>query len=223
MFDLTYNSFAVADKYRIPVMILADGMLGQMMEPLEYDKDRKPPVMAEKSWILTGAKEREARYIKSLFLGSGEKSLERHNEKLQAKYRKIEKEEVSVELYKTDDADKIIVAYGLCSRIGRSCVDALRAEGEKVGLMRPITLWPFPYDAIRKIAGTKDQGLRIKEKGKRKKEKGKVRFLVVEMSAGQMVEDVRLAVQDDERVAFYGRMGGEVPEEAVIVKKLTEM
>ena len=202
MFDFTYDAFRLADKYRNPVMILADGMLGQMMEPLEFDDNIKPSGIIPKPWALTGAAGREPLSAKSLLLGSGEKSLERHNERLQEKYRKIEKSEVKTELYKTSDATRIVVAYGSPSRIARTCVDAMRDAGEKVGLVRPKTLWPFPYDEIKKLA------------------KGGCEFLVVEMSAGQMVEDVRLAVQDDSKVSFYGRMGGGIPEEEEIIKKL---
>ncbi len=204
MFDFTYKAFGCADKYRMPVMVLADGMLGQMMEPLEFDEDMKPPAVVSKPWALTGAENRDAQSIKSLRLGSGEASLERHNEKLQEKYRGIEKKETLVEMYRADDAEKVIVAYGSVGRIARSCVDSLREEGEKVGLVRPRTLWPFPHEDIRRLA------------------RGKVDFFVVEMSAGQMVDDVRLAVLDDDRVSFYGRMGGGIPEEKEIVRRLRD-
>ena len=200
MFDFTYQAFALADKYRMPVMILADGMLGQMMEPLEFDDDIKAPGIVEKPWALTGSERREAQSIKSLLLKEGE--LEKLNQNLQEKYRVVEKEEKRVESYKTDDAENIIVAYGTVSRIARSVVDRLRENGEKIGLVRPVTVWPFPYEEIKKLA------------------EQNCRFLVVEMSAGQMVEDVRLAVQDDSRVSFYGRTGGGIPEEEEIAQKL---
>ncbi len=199
-FDFTYESFGLADKYRMPVMVLTDGILGQMMEKLEFDDDIQAVPEGDRSWVLDGAKAREARCIKSLFLGDG--ALEAHNIKLQKKYRKIEKEEVRYETYKLEDADKVIVAYGSVSRIGKACVDRLREEGVKAGLFRPVTLWPFPYKELSDLA----------KKG--------TRFLVAEMSAGQMVEDVRLAVQDDMRVAFYGRMGGEVPTEEEIIEQV---
>ncbi|MGB2629809.1 MAG: 3-methyl-2-oxobutanoate dehydrogenase subunit VorB, partial [Candidatus Omnitrophota bacterium] len=165
MFDFTYRAFALADKYRMPVMVLADGMLGQMMEPLEFDDDIKAPGVIEKPWALTGAEGREPQSIKSLLLGEG--ALEKLNQKLQDKYRVIEKEEVAVETYNTDDAENIIVAYGTASRIARSSVDRLRENGKKAGLVRPITLWPFPYNEIKKFA---NRGCE---------------FLVTEMSAGQ--------------------------------------
>jgi 2-oxoglutarate ferredoxin oxidoreductase subunit alpha len=203
MFDFTYDAFALADKYSNPVMILTDGMLGQMMEPLEFDEDIQPSGLVDKPWALTGAKGRPAMSIKSLILPEG--LLEKHNEKLQAKYKKISEAEIRVEEYKIDDAEIEIVAYGTSSRIARACVDQLRANGEKVGLFRPITLWPFPYDKITSLAnkGTK--------------------FLVVEMSAGQMVEDVRLAVQDDKRVSFHGRMGGGIPAEEDIIEEIKKL
>jgi 2-oxoglutarate ferredoxin oxidoreductase subunit alpha len=203
MFDFTYDAFALADKYRIPVMILADGMLGQMVEPLEFDDKIKPAGIVDKPWALTGAKGREPQSIKSLLLGEG--ALEELNDRLQDIYRTIEKKEKRCETYKTKDAEMVLVAYGTVGRIARSCVDTLREKGVKVGLIRPITLWPFSYGQIEKAA------------------KKNCKFLVVEMSAGQMVEDVRLAVQDDKRVSFYGRTGGGIPEEEVIVAKVLSL
>ncbi|MFH1305917.1 MAG: 3-methyl-2-oxobutanoate dehydrogenase subunit VorB [Candidatus Omnitrophota bacterium] len=202
MFDLIYDAFALADKYRIPVMILSDGMLGQMMEPLEFDAEIRPSGVVNKPWALTGAKGREAQSIKSLWLGEG--ALERHNENLQEKYRLITEKEVKAELYNTDNAEVIIVAYGTPGRMARACVDRLAEKGVKAGLIRPITLWPFPHETLRRSA------------------QGATKFLVVEMSAGQMVEDVRLAVQDDSRVSFYGRAGGGVPAEEEIIRRAAE-
>ena len=175
------------------------------MEPLEFDDDIKPGGKVPKPWALTGASGREALSVKSLFLGQNEKSLERHNEKLQEKYREIVRSETEAELYMIDDAEKILVAYGSMGRIARSCVDALREGGQKVGLVRPKTLWPFPSADIKAAAA-----------------RG-AKFLVVEMSAGQMVEDVRLAVSDDSRVLFYGRAGGGIPREEAIMKKVREL
>ncbi|MDD4013028.1 MAG: 3-methyl-2-oxobutanoate dehydrogenase subunit VorB [Candidatus Omnitrophica bacterium] len=197
MFDLTIDAFALADKYRMPVMVLADGMLGQMMEPLEYDDMEPAPKMPKKEWALTGALGRPARSVKSLLLREGE--LEALNTKLQAKYRAIEKKETRVDAYRTKDAEIVIVAYGTTARIVRASVDELRGRGIKAGMIRPVTLWPFPSAAIKALS----------RKG--------MKFLVVEMSAGQMVEDVRLAVQDDKRVFFYGRTGGGVPEDKDII------
>ncbi len=199
MFDMTYEAFGKADKYRVTVMILADGMLGQMMEPLEFDEKIKPTGEVKKPWALTGAEGRDSASIKSLFLGEG--VLEALNEKLQAKYKDIEANEVKFEEYMMEDADIVIVAYGTIGRMSRSSVDILRESGIKAGLFRPMTLWPFPCVPIGKIA----------EKG--------AKFLTVEMSAGQMVEDVRLAVQDDSRVSFFGRTGGGVPSEEEIAER----
>lgn len=197
MFELTYESFTLADKYRTPVMVLADGILGQMMEPLEIDTELKPAGLVPKPWALTGASGRKAQSIKSLLLKEGE--LEELNKKLQKKYKSVEKRETRVETYKTKDADIVFVAYGTVARIARAAADKLREKGIKAGLVRPITLWPFPHKVIASLA-----------------KKGKM-FLVVEMSAGQMVEDVRLAVSDDKRVRFYGRTGGGVPDEDAIL------
>ncbi len=203
MFDFTFEAFDLADKYRIPVMILADGILGQMMEPLEFDDKIKPKKIIDKPWALTGAKNRSAKSIKSLWLKPG--SLERHNEELQKTYSDIEKRETRHEEYLTADADVVIVSYGVVSRIARVAANKLRKQGIKVGTLRPISLWPFPHKEIRQLAGKN------------------TKFLTVEMSAGQMVEDVRLAVQDDSRVDFLGRMGGGVPEEKAIIEKIKKM
>ncbi|MFH1798901.1 MAG: 3-methyl-2-oxobutanoate dehydrogenase subunit VorB [Candidatus Omnitrophota bacterium] len=200
MFVFTYNAFSLADKYRNPAMILSDGMLGQMMEPLEIDDELKPSGLIDKPWAMTGARGRASQTIKSLFIKEGE--LEEHNKKLEKKYQDIQKNEVKAEKYKTDDADIILIAYGILSRIARSSVNALRNKGVKAGLLRPITLWPFPYKEISSCA----------VKG--------VKFLTIEMSSGQMVEDVRLAVQDDSRVYFSGRTGGGIQTEEDIIKQV---
>lgn len=199
MFDFTYEAFILADRYRNPVMILADGMLGQMMEPLVIDDNLKPIGLTKKKWALTGAKEGSGRSIKSLLLKDG--VLEAHNKRLQKKFQEIEEHNKRAEQYKTEDAEIILVAYGSMSRLSRTCVDELRKKDIKAGMIRPISLWPFPYENIARLA----------EKG--------AKFLVVEMSAGQMIEDVQLAVEDNSRVFFYGRMGGGVPEEREVIKK----
>ncbi|MCK5451411.1 MAG: 3-methyl-2-oxobutanoate dehydrogenase subunit VorB [Candidatus Omnitrophica bacterium] len=199
MFDLTYKAFSLADKYRMPAMILADGMLGQMMEPLEFDEKIKPGGIVEKPWAMTGAKGRKAQSIKSLYLGDN--VLEKLNNKLQEKYRKIEKEEELCETYRCEDADIILVAYGSVGRLARASVRSLRKAGIKAGVIRPITLWPFPYGIIEQYADKCSN------------------FLVVEMSAGQMVEDVKIAVQNNKKVHFYGRTGGSIPTEEEIIEK----
>lgn len=211
MFDFTHKAFEVADKYRNPVMILADGMIGQVMEPIEFDENIQPSGVIEKPWAMTGAKGwepdtvegREAGSIKSLLLGDD--ALEKHNEKLQKKFKQMGEAEGEVELYHAEGADIIIVAYGTISRVAKSCVDHLKGKDIKVGLIRPLTLWPFPYEEIKRF--TKDGA----------------KFLVAEMSAGQMVEDVRLAVQDDSKVHFSGRTGGGVHTEQEIISAIEKL
>ena len=199
LYDWTARAFYLADKYRNPVMILGDGFLGQMMEPLEIRKVKElklPP----KTWALTGARGRRANTIRTLMLKVGE--LEEHNKKIQNKYKKIEKELIEYEAVLTDDAEIILVAYGTSARVCKESVFLLRKEGIKAGLIRPIVLWPYPSAIIRKISNN-------------------VRYiLTVEMSAGQMVEDVKLAVMGRCPVHFYGRMGGGVPTSEEIVKKV---
>lgn len=187
---LTYLAFDLADKYRMPCMILGDGMLGQMMEPVSLDlkyKKRLPP----KPWALRGAKGRKPNIIRSLLLRPAE--LEGLNNRLQRKYNAIRSSETRSEEYKTKDADVVIVAYGTMARIAYAAVDKARAKKIKAGLFRPITLWPFP-------------SRHLVELSKRARS-----FLVTEMSAGQMVEDVRLSLEGRRPVRFYGRTGGMVP------------
>ena len=200
--DLTVRAFEKADEYRTPVMILGDGVLGQMMEPVELPEVE--PRRFEKPWALTGAKRGEpGKVIRSLFMLPGEDGmLEQHNYKLQEKYDRIAEREVLVETLQMDDAETAVVAYGTAARIAKSAVAAARAEGIKAGLIRPITLFPFP---VRTIA---DAAARVG------------RFLVVEMNLGQMVEDVRLAVNGRAPVAFYGRPGGAVLGVDDIVKAI---
>ncbi|OGW94690.1 MAG: 3-methyl-2-oxobutanoate dehydrogenase subunit VorB [Omnitrophica bacterium RIFCSPLOWO2_12_FULL_45_13] len=199
LMDYTYIAFDLADKYRNPVMILGDGLLGQMMEPIQIKSVEGRPLV-DKPWALTGCKGRQARFIRSLFLGDG--ALEEHNKKLQEKFNNIKKNEIRAETLNVKDADIILTAYGSVARIARAGMELGRAKGLKVGLIRPITLWPFPEKTIADISG------------KAKK------FLVVEMSAGQMVEDVMLAVKGRAEVDFYGRMGGGIPTEEEILKKI---
>ena len=200
MWDLTLRSFDKADQYRTPVMILGDGVVGQMMEPFHPTKYRKPKLPA-KNWIVNGAKGRKPRVIRSLFMGPGE--LEQRNLLLQEKYELMKKHEVMFDEYETKDARLIVVAFGIGARIALSAVKELRKEGRKIGLFRPITLFPFPARQLAARAG----------RGKR--------FMTIEMNAGQMVEDVRLAVNGKSDVLFYGRPGGVVftPEE--LYKKIS--
>lgn len=187
VWDLTMLAFDKADEYRNPVMILGDGILGQMMEPFAPTPYAKP-LLPEKTWALTGCSGRAPNVIKSLFMGEGE--LEQRNYMLQAKYQKMKEKEVRFQTYETDDAELIVVAFGIAARIAISTVGRLRQEGRKVGLLRPVTLFPFPEKPINEIAGA----------GKR--------FITVELNAGQMVEDVRLAVNGKSEVLFYGSPGG---------------
>ena len=183
-------AFDLADQYRMPVMVLIDGILGQMMEPVVLEKKprRELPL---KDWALTGANNRDQNIVRSLWLGEG--VLEELNQRLQSRYEQIEKNEVLCEQYEVDDADIILVAYGIVARIVSCAVDRARKEGIKAGWIRPITLWPFPFVQISRAA-----------------EEPRI-FLTVEMSNGQMVEDVKLAVVGKAPVLFYGRAGGGVP------------
>ncbi|RMG71962.1 MAG: 3-methyl-2-oxobutanoate dehydrogenase subunit VorB [Nitrospirae bacterium] len=197
LWELTMRAFDRADQYRNPVMILGDGVLGQMMEPFE-PVPYNPPNLPPKDWVLDGCKGREPRVIKSLYLGEGE--LEKHNQKLFQKYSKMKEEEVLYEAIEVEDAELVIIAFGIASRVCYTAMEMLRKEGFKVGLFRPITLFPFPEKEIAQLS------LQGKD------------FLVVELNMGQMVEDVRLSVKGRTEVDFYGRAGGSMvtPEEVVL-------
>jgi 2-oxoglutarate ferredoxin oxidoreductase subunit alpha len=194
IWELTMLAFDKADEYKNPVMILGDGVIGQTMEPF-YPTSYMRQDSIGKDWVLDGCKGREPRVIRSLYMGEGE--LERMNSLLQGKYQQMKDREVKCESYYMDDADIIVVAFGTSARIAFSSVRKLRREGIKVGMFRPITLFPFPERELSMIAEEKKL------------------FITVEMNAGQMVEDVRLAVNGKSRVFFYGRPGGVVftPEE----------
>ncbi len=201
LFDLTTQAFNLADKYRMQVIILGDGMLGQMMEPLIL---KKPLIKKyKKDWVLTGARGRKSRIIRSLYLKKG--ALEKFNEKLQKRYSSIKKDEVRHEEINTHHCDLLLVSFGSASRFTKAAMKLAEKEGLGVGMIRPITLWPFPMKAIRK-ASQKIKGI-----------------LVVEMNCGQMVEDVRLAASDKCRIDFYGRSGGGIPTEKEILLKIKEI
>lgn len=195
--ELTMKAFDLADKYRIPVMLLGDGTLGQMMEPVElaeYDKSAIP----EKPWATVGTgKRRKHNIINSLYMSPEE--LEKTIIERQKKYDIIEDTEQRFEGFAFEDAEYVVTAYGMTARIAKSAVNQLRSEGYRVGLIRPITLYPFP----KKIFGE------ISERVKN--------IVVVEMSMGQMVEDVRLAVGEKVRVRFFGRTGGVIPTPTEII------
>lgn len=200
--DLVYDAFDVADKYRTPVMILGDAQIGQLMEPVVFHKERKNK-LDEKDWALTGAKGRKRNIVKSFYPVKGE--LEEFNKYLQAKYEEIKKNEVRFEKVNTENADIVLVAYGTTARICKDVLNRCNNKGLCVGLLRPISLWPFPSLIISKIA-----------------EKVKA-VLTIEMSAGQMVEDVRLAVEGRCPVHFFGRTGGGIPRPKEILRKIEEV
>lgn len=200
---LTRLAFDLADRYRIAVMILSDGILGQMMEGLEIDDEQVSPAPTEKPWALTGAKNRPPNIVQSLYMKRGE--VEKHNLLLQKKYRRIESKEERFDGRYLDDAKAVIVAYGSVARIAVACVEALRKQGKKVGLLRPVALWPFPKKKLESLSK------RIKK------------FLVVEMSHGQMLEDVLLSVAKGVDVRFYGRSGGGVPTQKQIGREILKI
>jgi 2-oxoglutarate ferredoxin oxidoreductase subunit alpha len=193
------GAFDLAEKWRNPVMVLGDGILGQMMEPVVFP-ERKPSPPMPKDWVTDGAKGRKPRVINTLMLDP--EDLFRHNRHLQAKYKEIARNETRFEEYLTDDADYVLVAYGTTSRVCRAAVEMARESGWRIGLMRPVTLWPFPYEALSSLA-SHVQG-----------------FMAVEMSMGQMVEDVRLGVNGKRPVYFYGTAGGIVPTPKSILEEL---
>ncbi len=190
--DLMYNAFPLAEKYRTIVILAADGSLGQMMEPAEMPPMRSPLTEEERgAFAVRGAEGRPKRIITSLFLNENE--LEDLNHRLQAKLKVIEENERRWEEIETADADYLLVAFGTVGRTCKTVMREARGQGIKVGLFRPISLWPFPWPRLRELAA------------------GKRAILVTEMNAGQMLEDVRLAVEGRCPVEFYGRMGGVMP------------
>ena len=190
MFDLTIKAFELSDKYRNPAMILADAMVGQFQEPCRLTP-KEAVIIPDKPWALTGANGRPAQLIKSLFLGPGE--MEIHNLDLKQKYDTMEQNEIMYETRYLDDADVMIIAFGTPSRIAKTAIQLLRQEGVRAGLLRPITLFPFPSKAIHEYSQ------RIHK------------VLVVEMNTGQMLRDVELACHNGTKVYFYGRPGGGIP------------
>lgn len=193
--ELTFTAFDLADKYRTPVMLLGDGLIGQVMEPVAFPDPINLEDLPPKDYILDGCEGREPRAIYSMFLGQ-QGELMQHNFKLEAKYDEITANELRWDQYLTEDAEIIAVAYGTASRIAKSAVDELRAEGVKAGLFRPITLWPYPKQALRDLANDS------------------VKIAVFELSTGQMVEDVMLSVGERAEIDFYGVPGGVIPTPA---------
>lgn len=203
MVDLMMEAFDIADTYRIPTMVIGDGALGQMMEPVTFEK-KTTRELPPKDWATTGTNEkRKANVINSLYIDPDvlEKLvLERYK-----RYDIIKEKEVKYEADSIEDADLVLVAYGMTSRIARSAMRSARAKGLKVGLVRPITLWPFPDEILKKTAKTAKA------------------FLCVEMSMGQMIEDVKLATECVKPVHFYGRTGGMVPTPAEVLAQIEKI
>ena len=203
MVNLVSDAFDKADQYRMPAMILADGMLGQMMEPVELP-EKKEQTAIEKPWAACGHEgKRKHNIVNSLYLTPN--ALESLVRERYERYETIKVNEQRAEEYRTEDADVIVVAYGASSRVARSAVNKAREEGLKVGLVRPITLWPFPTDAIQRAA------------------KQAKHLLVVEMSMGQMVDDVRLAVEGSVPVSLYGRTGGIIPTPKEVLGEIKKL
>lgn len=201
MCDLTRKGFELAFKYRNPVVILADGVLGHMVEPLEFPTDAVVPSI-DSSWAVSGRAETRSNLITSIELNFDE--MEKHNYKLQDKYERIKENEGAWEGYRLDDASVVLVSYGISSRISRSAVDAARKEGIKAGLFRPITLFPFPEKALRSLA---DRGCK---------------FISVEMSDGQMRDDIRLAT-GCRQVELVSRYGGNLIGMDSVMSKIKEV
>ncbi|HON45532.1 MAG: 3-methyl-2-oxobutanoate dehydrogenase subunit VorB [Planctomycetes bacterium] len=202
--DLMIDAFDLADKYRNPVMVIGDGIIGQMMEPVEF-KERPPVELPEKTWAACGAKGgRPSRHVHSLYLDPAQ--LEQHNFRLQKKYAEIEANEARHELYNCEEPyDILVVSYGTTARICKTSIDLLKEEGINVGLVRPITLYPYPYKAVREAMN--------KAKS----------VMVVELSAGQMIEDVKLAMDEKRPLHFYGRIGGMVPSPEEVVEEIKKI
>ncbi|MBD3204307.1 3-methyl-2-oxobutanoate dehydrogenase subunit VorB [Candidatus Woesearchaeota archaeon] len=205
LYDFTMKAFDYADKYRMPVMILGDGYLGQMMEsyiPHKYEPIKNLP---KKKWALTGCKGRKKNIVKTLYL-TPENALEEHNLKLNEKYKKIQKEIQMYEKANADDGEIIVVSYGTASRVVKNVIEFFNKNSKKkIGMFRPISLWPFPATALRNLKCKK--------------------FLVVEMSMGQMIEDVKLALfgKKDVTVNLIKRPGGMIPTEDEIKDKIEKM
>ncbi len=183
--DLAYKAFDMAQRYRTPVILLSDGVIGQMMEPVRLPEEKTGESL--KPWVTNGCNGRQRRVIKTLYLDSAQ--LEAHNLRLQAKYSLISEKEALAEGYLLRDAQVVIVAFGICARIAQTAVDKLREQGLRVGLFRPVTLWPFPEKFLKDAVEKADH------------------VLTVEMNAGQMLQDVRLSLPS-RNILFYGRMGG---------------
>jgi 2-oxoglutarate ferredoxin oxidoreductase subunit alpha len=203
MFDFVFLGFDLAFKYRNPVMILTDGLIGQMMEKVELCEQRERLTSFDPSWTTTGkTPDREHNIITSLDLDPSRQEI--HNIKLQAKYAKAEREEVRYEELMTGDAEYLFVAYGSSARICQKAMQLGRDKGIRIGLLRPVTLWPFPANPLARLAP------------------GMKGIMAVEQSAGQMIEDVRLSVGCGVRTVHFGRMGGMVPSPEEVLDAMIE-
>lgn len=203
LYELTVEAFNVADKYRVTCMIMGDGTLGQMMEVVKF-REEENIRNVEKDWAVKGTgMKRDHNVITSIYIDPEE--FERVNLGLQRKYERIKQNETKAEIFNCDGADIIIAAYGTVARIVKNVIKLAKKEGIKVGLIRPVTLWPFPEKAFNKYAETPSA------------------FLTVELSAGQMIEDVKLALNGKNRVYFHGRMGGMLPTQKEILDKIKEI
>ena len=189
MAELTRLAFELADRYRNPAIVLCDGFVGQMMEPLDLTDSK--PHLVHKPWAVQGTAETRNNLVNSIYLEPDE--LEAHQRAMEAKYARATEREPRHELYQAEDAEVLLVGFGIVSRVLRTTAESLRKDGMKVGLFRPITLWPFPTRALQEAAADVD------------------RIVVVELSNGQMIEDVRLALDGQVPIQFYNRVGGNVP------------
>jgi 2-oxoglutarate ferredoxin oxidoreductase subunit alpha len=203
MVDYVQEAFDAADYYRNPVMVLGDGMIGQMMEPIEFKEIAGTRQLQPKTWATTGTKgQRPKNIINSLALDPAE--LEKHNFKLQKKYDEMKEKEVRYELYNMEKPVMVLVSYGTTSRIVKNAIDSLKEEGIEIGLIRPITLWPFPEKAFTEIPATCKH------------------VMSVEMSMGQMIDDVKISLNGKLPVSFFGRTGGMIPSPEEIMNAVKE-
>ncbi|MFH1379967.1 MAG: 3-methyl-2-oxobutanoate dehydrogenase subunit VorB [bacterium] len=209
MYELCFLAFYLADLYRIPVLILSDGIIGQMMEPLDlaraedFARSINAQTLPNKDWALTGCVNRKPRFIRSLIMNEG--GLEEFNYKLGQKHAKISEHEVRYETHQTDNQQIMVVAFGIAARVAQSAVNILRKKGKKVGFLRPISLWPFPSAQLAASA------------------KSAKKILVVEYNMGQMIEDVRLAVNGRVEVDFFGKPGGGVITDEEIIDRVLKI
>jgi pyruvate/2-oxoacid:ferredoxin oxidoreductase alpha subunit len=201
MADLTALAFDLADRYRNPVVLMADGFIGQMMEPVEFPQSATPPQLP--AWAVAGTAASRGNLVTSLFLDFDE--MEKHSRALEAKYKLAEQREARAEEWMTADAEIVLVGYGIVGRILKAVTAEARAEGLKVGVLRPITLYPFPVVRFERLAFNAKL------------------FLVVEMSNGQMLEDVKLALNGSRPVEFLNRLGGNVPSHEEVLKRVHEL